>query len=986
MTRKFPIPFVGLIAYIISLGLLVVGYILAISTFQVFEYDIDRFVIVLPILAIWIIVVQVVMSFLGKEKSLLVVLEIAYCVLVLFTLSKTLIPFLTNIATYYTVTMGDMETFAIGVPRCITACVLMVVSCIFFIIGSFFKMVKGNENNQTSPFERNTLITYAIVGIITIAASTSTLIWAAQDQSNYASTELKASLTINDEARKEYIEGQKFDTTGITFSYNDKEAKMDDVQIEYDFSVSGTRVVKFSLTEGKKTYVAKMPVTVYHVTHMDIKNHNIYKKGDGWDSSTLSVSAVLNGQPTSFTVPDTNYPNVVELKEGEYTLDIYETDVEGKFNADVSAGKNSYSIPCYDENRFSSKRVLVFYNTNQSGESLTLYVDSNSSDYVFPEETSDVQVSGTYVYIDSDNNRFCYPFNYHFRPGWNNEFNSQIHTEINGTGGLTASINGKDFTAGQNDWHNAVLGNPDDLEKYTVSYDANGGTGIMASASDVRGNFSLPQTDFIGPDGKAFVSWSINGDERNDSDTVSIYADTEIKALWGNVPTVDNKRILTLTNASSSSDKLTLFVENTDAPDGFIYPDYIENIITVNGQYLFERADGVNILYPFLYTLSTSWESSFKSNSLNNRIKEQMVGDDYSCTINGLTFTADATSWHNAVLGEEGVYDTFTITFDANGGTGEMAAVNDIRGAYLLPKCTYVAPADKIFVGWQIGDKEYGCGDLIVVRGNLIIKAIWGEIPSVDAKRTIEFVNDTGTEDTLTLYIESSTCKYPFVSTFYDGNIELITGKYLFVDKDGNSSIYPFTASITDDVGEFGKDTDYVFDRLDDDGHLIASIDGVDFFADRNLWRNAVIGEEVTASYLDEQIAASNPRIAKMTIYETGLDFGLYIIALTTDNPDGFVFPDMTRQVNVTGKYVFIQESTKEVLGIYDLKYRLGGPGGENWSSHFESNQINIGFGDEQISGAMHSAVNYDSTDPTVWVNFTLEDAIWQRVILGRVE
>ena len=150
MKHKLPIPFVGLFANIIALGLLIAGYILSISTFHVFEYDVDRFVIVLPLLAMWIIIVQTVMSFIDKDKPVWTnVIEVAYCVLVLFAFAKTLIPFLTNIATFYTVTMGDMETFAIGVPRCITACVLMVVSCVFFIIGSYFKIVinRNKEDN-----------------------------------------------------------------------------------------------------------------------------------------------------------------------------------------------------------------------------------------------------------------------------------------------------------------------------------------------------------------------------------------------------------------------------------------------------------------------------------------------------------------------------------------------------------------------------------------------------------------------------------------------------------------------------------------------------------------------------------------------------------------------------------------------------------------------------------------------------------------------
>lgn len=150
MNRKTRvIPFVGFFAYVISLILLIVGFALAISTFHVFEYDVDRFVIVLPILAMWIILIQIVMSFVDKEKPVWSnVIEVAYCVLVLFAFARTLIPFLTNIATYFTVTMGDMETFAIGVPRCIAACAFMLVSSIVFVFGSFFRVALFKEKKQ----------------------------------------------------------------------------------------------------------------------------------------------------------------------------------------------------------------------------------------------------------------------------------------------------------------------------------------------------------------------------------------------------------------------------------------------------------------------------------------------------------------------------------------------------------------------------------------------------------------------------------------------------------------------------------------------------------------------------------------------------------------------------------------------------------------------------------------------------------------------
>ena len=530
--------------------------------------------------------------------------------------------------------------------------------------------------------KRRLLISYIAIGAFTAVAATTGLIWAAQDVSISENEEYKASLKLTEEVKKEYVEGQKLDTKGITFVYEGQETNVENVQIDYDFSVSGTRVVKFSLTEGKKTYVAKLPVTVYHISHLDVRNNNVFKTDDGeWDYSRLLVYAEVAGKPSTFEIPNPMYPSVIALNSGDFTVNINETELMGKYNADILAGKNKYTISCYDDTRFSSKRVLSLYNTAQSGEKLTLYVDYNTNNFEFPDSGSDIYIGGTYVYLDNEDNRYSYPFTYHLKPGWNNEFSSPIATSISSDGSLSARINDKIFTAPQQDWHNAVLGNPEDLEKYSVTFDANGGIGTMDNYDEVRGNFDLPLASYLPPENKAFVAWSVNGNEKQDSDTIQVYADTEIKAIWGDIPVVDDDRKLELENTSGNGDKLTLLVESTTAPDGFVYPDVISSTITVRGHYLYEKANGIKILYPFLYTLSTSFESSFNSNSLNWRVDDRLIGDTFVCTYNGGTYHAMPQDWRDAIIGKVGELAKFSVSFDANGGTGTMSDAVDIRGS-----------------------------------------------------------------------------------------------------------------------------------------------------------------------------------------------------------------------------------------------------------------------------------------------------------------
>ena len=140
------LPWIGLYFYAVSLIVLIVAYIIALSTFKAYNEAPDRFVIIFPLFAMYIIIAEVVMSFLDKDKPVwFSLIDLAYCFLVLFSFAKLLIPLLTPIGIYFTVNMGDMETYAVVVPRCITGCVLFAVSGALFVIGSFFKIVKIKE-------------------------------------------------------------------------------------------------------------------------------------------------------------------------------------------------------------------------------------------------------------------------------------------------------------------------------------------------------------------------------------------------------------------------------------------------------------------------------------------------------------------------------------------------------------------------------------------------------------------------------------------------------------------------------------------------------------------------------------------------------------------------------------------------------------------------------------------------------------------------
>ena len=70
--------------------------------------------------------------------------------------------------------------------------------------------------------------------------------------------------------------------------------------------------------------------------------------------------------------------------------------------------------------------------------------------------------------------------------------------------------------------------------KYTLTFDANGGTGSMTPIADLTGEYTLPANGFIAPSGKQFKGWSLT----TDGTIVTKVAMTEnrtVYAIWTNI-------------------------------------------------------------------------------------------------------------------------------------------------------------------------------------------------------------------------------------------------------------------------------------------------------------------------------------------------------------------------------------------------------------------------------------------------------------------
>ena len=137
---------------------------------------------------------------------------------------------------------------------------------------------------------------------------------------------------------------------------------------------------------------------------------------------------------------------------------------------------------------------------------------------------------------------------------------------------------------------------------------------------------------------------------------------------------------------------------------------------------------------------------------------------------------------------------TYTVSFDANGGTGTMAEVTGVSaGAYTLPANGFIAPDGKRFVGWatSASGTATAAGEAITVSDNVTLYAIWEEIPtSHPAKPTLGI---TGT------YTYSGSAQTVTVTGF-DSATMLITGNV-------GTNAGTYTASVTSKSGRWADGT-----------------------------------------------------------------------------------------------------------------------------------------------------------------------------------
>ena len=273
---------------------------------------------------------------------------------------------------------------------------------------------------------------------------------------------------------------------------------------------------------------------------------------------------------------------------------------------------------------------------------------------------------------------------------------------------------------------------------YDVTFDANGGAGEMDGVTvEENDKYTLPSCDFTAPTGYEFKCWKVNGDEKAVGSQITITADTTITAVW---------QLSKIKN-----------VEITGMPEFVVGGDIVTNAsvlsVPANANYKItalawydltagEWANGQFVAgHTYQFSVDVVAKEGFEFGGYGE-IVATVDGNPAEVYKNGAQIMV------KYIVGNPIAY---TITFNANGGSGTMEPV-EVGGNYVLPECEFTPPEGKTFDKWSVsgaGPKEPG--NAVIVRENLTITAMWKD---AIVMTTISFLPGEGSGEMQSVEVE----------------------------------------------------------------------------------------------------------------------------------------------------------------------------------------------------------------------------------------
>lgn len=254
----------------------------------------------------------------------------------------------------------------------------------------------------------------------------------------------------------------------------------------------------------------------------------------------------------------------------------------------------------------------------------------------------------------------------------------------------------------------------------------------MAAVTVEDGKYTLPECGFTAPAGKAFKCWSVDGVNRETGAKITVNDNTTVTAKWGTPVTSVN---LTMDGYAVNGKITALNLARDPANStGITFSDgFYSNCYTIHKSFHEASGNLSEAVYSHdeLFQAGTVYYLQVYLRALDNYSVNSIKAENI--TINGtlkpiMVKYNDFNNDVKVIFKLSALYELCTVSFDANGGTGEMASVTVTKGSsYTLPECSFTAPEGKVFRGWSI-DGEIWCeGDSSTVGRDYTFTAIWGD-------------------------------------------------------------------------------------------------------------------------------------------------------------------------------------------------------------------------------------------------------------------
>ena len=301
---------------------------------------------------------------------------------------------------------------------------------------------------------------------------------------------------------------------------------------------------------------------------------------------------------------------------------------------------------------------------------------------------------------------------------------------------------------------------------YTVTFDANGGSGEMTPATDLTGEYTLPANGFTAPDGKKFKGWSLTKDGEIVT-KVTMDKDVKVYAIWEAIPvttytvTFDaNGGSGEMTPATDLTGEYTLPANGFTAPDGKKFKGWsltkdgeiVTKVIMDKDVKVYAIWEAIPIT-TYTVTFDTKGGNDIAPVTVNagekvatptTPVRDGFTFDGwYVDDTYAIKYNFEDSVTNNITLYAKWIENKYTVTFDANGGSGEMTPATDLTGEYTLPANKFTAPSGKQFKGWSLTSN----GEIVTkvdMTENKTVYAIWEDIPVVTYTLTFDANGGTG--------------------------------------------------------------------------------------------------------------------------------------------------------------------------------------------------------------------------------------------------